>query len=154
MDEYVGDPVRGYEFGDRPLYTMSALELLEERQSQLDETLADGGQDVVPSYALLQGEKEVLEEYVQELQPYSEVLEQAYDDPSDIPRPETVLGRIRDDMDLMARERESRLDDTTPFGVSRREALETVFQDQDYSRPVLTDTWIIMKEAERLGENI
>lgn len=69
-------------------------------------------------------------------------------------RPETVLGRVEDDMSLMARERDSRLDDTAPVGSSRREAFEQIFQEQEYSKPVLTDTCVIMNSAKKLRESI
>jgi hypothetical protein len=108
----------------------------------------------VPTYAFLQGEINTLQDYVEELQPYHEVLQEGYVDISNIPRPEVILGRVEDDMDLMARERDSQLDDTTPAGISRREAFDQIFSEEEYDRPVLSDTWIIMNEAERLRESL
>lgn len=143
-----------YHLAGEQLYSQQALNLLEGKQEAADRKLANGGPEFVPTYAFLQGEIETLQDYVEELQPYHEVLQEGYEDISNVPRPEVVLGRIEEDMDLMARERDSRLDDTTPAGVSRREAFDQVFSEEEYDRPVLSDTWIIMNEAEKLRESL
>lgn len=148
------EQLTGYELSGKPLYTEKALDMLESLRDSADEKLSNGESVAKPSYAFLNGEIETLHEYVKELSPYHEVLQDGYEDISNIPRPGTVLGRIEDDMDLMARERNSRLDDTAPVGTSRREAFEQIFSDEEYSKPVLTDTWIIMNEAEKLRESL
>ncbi|MFB6241195.1 MAG: hypothetical protein ABEJ36_00130 [Candidatus Nanosalina sp.] len=143
-----------YHLADQHLYTEKALEFLESRQEEVDAKLANGGPEFAPSYAFFQGEIDTLEDYTEALNPYHEFLQDAYEDISSVQRPETVLGRVEEDMDMMARERNSRLDDTTPTGVSRREAFDQVFSEEEYDRPVLSDTWIMMNEAERLRKSL
>lgn len=143
-----------YHLAGEQLYSDRTLDLLEEKQEAADRKLANRGSEFVPTYAFLQGEINTLQDYVEELQPYHEVLQEGYVDISNIPRPEVILGRVEDDMDLMARERDSQLDDTTPAGISRREAFDQIFSEEEYDRPVLSDTWIIMNEAERLRESL
>lgn len=144
----------GYELAGKPLYTEKAVDMLESLRDSADEQLANGKSVAKPSYAFLNGEIETLQDYAEKLSPYHDVLQQGYEDISNVPRPETILGRIEEDMDLMARERDSRLEDTAPVGTSRREAFEQIFHEEEYSKPVLTDTWIIMNEAEKLRESI
>lgn len=139
-----------YFFAERPLYTEDAVEMLESTQAEVDEDLRSGAQVQKPFYAVLQGEKESLQEYLDNLVPYNEFMVEAYEDSDNVPGVH-VLGRVEDDMDMMARERDHRLDDTTFTGDDRREALDEIMPD-DVPRPVMSDTWIIMKEAEGLRE--
>lgn len=139
-----------YFFADRPLYTEDAVELLEKTQAEVDEDLRNGAQVQKSFYAVLQGEKESLEEYLDNLQQYDEFMTEAYNDTDNVPGVH-VLGRVEDDMDMMARERDFRLDDTTFTGDSRREVLDEIMTDE-VPRPLMSDTWIIMNEAEGLRE--
>lgn len=139
-----------YFFADRPLYTEDAVELLEKTQAEVDEDLRNGAQVQKSFYAVLQGEKESLQEYLDNLQQYDEFMTEAYNDTDNVPGVH-VLGRVEDDMDMMARERDFRLDDTTFTGDSRREVLDEIMTDE-VPRPVMSDTWIIMNEAEGLRE--
>lgn len=146
------EEVKAYEFADRPLYTRSALEILEGKRGEIEQGLKTGRDSRRDVYEFFRAEADTLEEYLEELKPYNDILRQGYEDITEVPRPEVVLGRIEDDMDLMARERDLRLDETAPKGVSRRELFEKVFEDEVYDKPVLTDTWIMMNEAEKLRE--
>lgn len=139
-----------YFFADRPLYTEDAVELLEKTQAEVDEDLRNGAQVQKSFYAVLQGEKESLQEYLDNLQQYDEFMTEAYNDTDNVPGVH-VLGRVEDDMDMMARERDLRLDDTTFTGDSRREVLDEIMTDE-VPRPLMSDTWIIMNEAEGLRE--
>lgn len=139
-----------YFFADRPLYTEDAVELLEKTQAEVDEDLRNGAQVQKSFYAVLQGEKESLQEYLDNLQQYDEFMTEAYNDTDNVPGVH-VLGRVEDDMDMMARERDFRLDDTTFTGDSRREVLDEIMTDE-VPRPLMSDTWIIMNEAEGLRE--
>lgn len=109
------------------------------------------GDDVQkPFYAVLQGEKESLQAYLDNLVQYNDFMREAYEDTFNVPGVH-VLSRVEEDMDMMARERDHRLDDTTFTGDDRREVLDELMPE-DVPRPVMSDTWIIMKEAEGLRE--
>lgn len=139
-----------YHLEEEPLYTEKAIEFLENRQDSVDQKLADGAGEYVTAYAFLQGETESLQDYREAIQPYHEFLSDAYDS-LEVPRT-VVLERVEEDADLMARERDSRLDHKLPSGEKRREALDEVMPS-DLHRPVLTDTWIMRGEAEKLREH-
>lgn len=143
-----------YELTDKPLCSQRAVEFMEGKREEVNGELVSGNSEFALGYAFLQGEIETLQDYVEELTPYHAILQEGYEDISNVPRSETVLGRVEEDMDLIARERSSRLDDLTPQGVTRRDAFDKVFEDEEYDRPVLKDTWIIMNEAEKLRELI
>jgi hypothetical protein len=138
-----------YFFADSPLYTEEAIGVLEEMQDQVDEGLKAGDGTQVPVYATLQGEKESLEDYLEELRPYNEFLREAHQS-FEVPGSH-ILERVEQDMDLMARERHSKLGSTAFNGDSRREVLSQVMPD-DAPTPVLADAWAIMTEAEGLRE--
>lgn len=141
-----------YFFADRPLYTQDAVELLESTQSEVDQALRNGDEVQKPFYAVLQGEKDSLQNYLDELVKFDDFMVEAYEDIDNVPGVH-VLERVEDEMDMMARERDHRLDDTTFTGDDRREVLDELMPE-DVPRPVMSDTWAIMKEAEGLKEYI
>lgn len=144
----MGDEI-SYFFSDRPLETVRAIEALDQRQEKVDGRVASGDQSQAPVYAVLQVEKEALAEYCDQLEPYHQFVDEAYQD-FEIPG-SYVLERVEEDMSMMAKERDERLEQNVFTGESRKEALNQIMPE-GLERPVMSDTWAIMQEAQGLRE--
>lgn len=141
-----------YEFNDKTLYTEVAVNYLEQVGDELEPGYFSEKEIDDSISMVIAGELESLHRYLEELEPYNTTLNQAYSDEESIPRPEVVLGRIEEDMDMMARERDSKLDEAISPALKRREFLDRLLEPLQSDRPVLADTWIIMNEASELRE--
>ncbi len=143
-----------YEFSDKNLYTEVAVDYLGQVKEELEPGYFSEKEIDDSINMLVAGELESLHRYLEELEPYNTALNQAYSGEESIPRPDIVLGRIEEDMDMMARERDSKLDEAISTNLNRRQLLDKILEPLQSDRPVLADTWIIMNEATELKESL
>lgn len=140
-----------YFFAEDPYHSDRAIRILEQKQGSIGDQIDLDNRSRASINSVLQGEKEAIQDYRDELEPYNQFLNEAYQD-FEVPGPQ-VLERVEEDMSIMAKERETRLEGLGPRPDSRKTVLDQ-FLPEGLERPIMSDTWAVMQEAQGLREYI